>query len=155
MSTTLCTPIVSVMRLKPRRSAQRTTTAARPASVGDGEAAGEAGKGAPPAGAPALGGDRRGGPRHADDALGEPRRHIPRQRLVERYLVVHLGGKPPRLELAPRLVQAAQRLHPRQQLLAVDRLVEEIIRAGFDALQPACAVLEPRHEHHRYERGER
>jgi hypothetical protein len=74
---------------------------------------------------------------------------------MKRVLVLDLGGEALRLELAPCLVQAAQRFHPRHQLLAPDGLVEEIVGAGLDALQPAFAVLERSDQHHRDERRQR
>jgi hypothetical protein len=90
-----------------------------------------------------------------DDPVGKLRRDVARERLVDGLLALHLGGEAPALELLARLVQAAQRIDPRDQLLAPHRLGEEIVGPGADAAHPAFMILERRHQHDRRQRGRR
>ena len=93
--------------------------------------------------------------RVGDDAVGEPGRDVAGESAAQRLLALHLGGEPPRLELAARRVQPVQRFHARHQLLAVHRLGQEVVGAGADAAHPALVILERGDEHDRDHRRRR
>ena len=132
IGTMLDTGTVSERRVKPRRSANSATTRARCERSRNTSLAARA---------------------VAQHALGQPRRQVARERLADRFLLLHFGGEAPAFEFLARLVQAAQRVDARDQFLAAHRLGKEIVGAGLDAAHAALVVLERGDQHHRQQRG--
>jgi hypothetical protein len=65
---------------------------------------------------------------------------------------LHFGCQAAAFQLLARVVQPAQRLHARDQLLALHRLGKEVVGTRLDAAHPALAVLQRRDQDHRDER---